>query len=355
MTHDAGHVNARESRPSPPPPAVAVSIPYQRIGGLVEIPALLRGLGCEPEALCSSIGIEPGALNHADHRIAYADATRLLHACARHTGCAHFGLLAGQRWSIAHMGVLGESMRAAVSVRAALELFAAHQHRNSDAAAAFLLEYRDTISLGYAVYRKDIEHIHLAYDLAMAFAFNLMRELCGPRWNATEVVFSRAVPGDTAPYRHFFGAPLRFDQDHCAVRFPMRWLDHDVMHVRGTNGAKTVDGPGDLAPLDFVSRTHRLLRVLLLEGKSAGDDLAAKLDLHRRTLNRRLRDEGTTFRRVLDEVRFEVARQLLEYTDMPIPDVAAALCYSEVSAFMHAFQRWSGTSPHRWRTGVRQG
>jgi AraC-like DNA-binding protein len=355
MRQDAGHGSARQSRSNPPSTVVAAAVPYQRIGGLVEIPALLRELGCEPGTVVSSAGIDAGALNHVDGRIPYADATSLLHACVRHTDCAHFGLLAGQRWNLAHLGVLGESMRAAASVRAALELFAAHQHRNSDAAAAFLLEYRDTISLGYAVYRKDIEHIDLAYDLALAFAFNLMRELCGPRWNATEVVFSRAAPRDAAPYRHFYGAPLRFDQDHCAVRFPMRWLDQDVARGRQTSEAVTVDGPGDSVQLDIVSRTHRLLRVLLLEGKSSGDDLAAKLDLHRRTLNRRLKDEGTTFRQVLDEVRYEVARQLLQYTDMPITDIAAALCYSEVSAFMHAFHRWSGTSPHRWRTGVRQG
>ncbi|MBX9961799.1 MAG: AraC family transcriptional regulator [Burkholderiales bacterium] len=301
----------------------------------------------------SEAGIDAGALGHLDGRIPYADATRLLHACVRHTGRAHFGLLAGQRWGLAHLGALGESMRAASSVRAALELFAAHQHRNSDAAAAFLLEYRDTISLGYAVYREDIEHIDLAYDLAMAFAVNLLRELCGPRWNATECVFSRAVPKDSAPYRRAFRAPLRFNQDHCAVRFPMRWLDHHIVRAPLRRASDLSGGPGASDEPDLVTRTHRLVRVLLLEGKSSGDDLAAKLDLHRRTLNRRLKDEGTTFRRLLDEVRYEVARQLLQYTDMPIPDIAGSLCYSEVSAFMHAFHRWSGTSPHRWRTGAR--
>jgi len=351
MQGDLRHGNAREARSIPPPTTAA--IPYQRVGGLIEIPVLLRELGCEPMTVLSEAGIDASALEHVDGRIPYADATRLLHACVRHTGRAHFGLLAGQRWGLAHMGVLGESMRAASSVRAALELFAAHQHRNSDAAAAFLLEYRDTISLGYAIYRKDIEHIDLAYDLALAFGFNMLRELCGPRWNATEIAFSRAVPSDVAPYRRVFRAPLRFDQDHCAVRFPMHWLDHDIVRASPNLALGFPGGPVASDELDLVTRTHRLLRVLLLEGKSSGDDLAAKLDLHRRTLNRRLKDEGTTFRRLLDEVRYEVARQLLQYTDMPIPDIAASLCYSEVSAFMHAFHRWSDTSPHRWRTGAR--
>lgn len=352
MREDVGHGSAFGFRPNHPPGPVAA--PYQRIGGLVEIPALLREFDCEPDAVMTAAGVDPDVLGNVDGRIAYGEATRLLHQCVRHTGCAHFGLLAGQRWSLAHLGPLGESMRAASSVRTALEVFAAHQHRNSNAAAAFLLEYRDTISLGYALYRKDIEHIDIAYDLAMAFAFNLLRELCGSTWAPTEVVFSRAQPVDPRPYRRYFRAPLRFDQDHCAVRFPMRWLDRDVARGTAGRGGAHWRIDDDEAQTDLVHRTHRLLRMLLLEGKSSGDDLAAKLDLHRRTLNRRLKDKGTTFRQVLDNVRFDVACQLLQYTDMPIPDIGAALCYSEVSAFMHAFHRWSGTSPNRWRSSARQ-
>lgn len=353
MRSAAGHGSACNAGRSLPPSAVAASVPYQRIGGLVEVPMLLRALGCDPQTVLSAAGIDPAALTRAEGRVSYADATRLLHVCARHTGCAHFGLLVGQRWGLAHMGVLGESMRAASSVRAALELFAKHHHRNSDAAATFLLEYRDTISLGYAVHRKDAGNIDLAYDVAMACAWNLLRELCGPEWKPTEIVFSRAVPMEVAPYRQLFRAPLRFDQDHCAVRFPMRWLDQDVAGKVTNPASEHLPRLDDVSDLDLIPRTHRLMRVLLLEGKSSGDDLAAKLDLNRRTLNRRLKDQGTTFRHVLDDVRYGVARQLLEYTNMPIPDVGVALCYSEVSAFMHAFHRWSGTSPNRWRHDVR--
>ncbi len=95
--------------------------------------------------------------------------------------------------------------------------------------------------------------------------------------------------------------------------------------------------------------------MLLLAGKSSGDDLAQMLSLHRRTLSRRLRAQGTTFQKVLDEVRFEVACQLLEHTGAPIDQIATALCYADVSAFMHAFRRWSGTTPALWRkAGVRR-
>lgn len=89
--------------------------------------------------------------------------------------------------------------------------------------------------------------------------------------------------------------------------------------------------------------------VLLLAGTSSGDELAQALSRHRRALSRRLRAQGTTFQKVLDEVRFEVARQLLERSRTPIDEVAVALCYGDVSAFMHAFRRWTGTAAAQWR------
>lgn len=251
------------------------------------------------------------------------------------------------------MGVLGEAMKASRTVGAALETFATFQHRNSDAAAAFLLEHGALTSLGYVVYRKDIDHLDLAYDVAMAFAWNLLRELCGAEWKASEVIFAKAQPADRLPYRRQFQAPLRFNQDHCAVRFPMRWLDRPVARADMSRPEVPPALAVEAAEVDLVHLTHRHLRLLLLDGKNSGDHLAKKLSLHRRTLNRRLKDQGTTFQQILDEVRFEVARQLLGNTEMPIPDIATALCYSEVSAFTHAFRRWTGTSPHRWRTGSR--
>lgn len=352
MQEPVGREDVREARsdvsPAPRPPA------YQRVGGFVALPDLLRELGCDPEEAISGAGIDLQALSHVDHKLEYGRVTRLLHECSRHTGRPHFGLLAGRRWGLSHFGALGEAMKTARTVGAALETFATFQHRNSDAAAAFLLEQGDVMSLGYVVHRKDIEHLEFAYDAAMAVGWNLLRELCGPDWEAVEVVFAKAQPADIVPYRRHFRAPLRFDRDHCAVRFPIRWLDRPV--------ATTDTGRPDLRPIlaadpsdeDLVHHTYRQLRLLLLEGRSSGDDLASKLSVHRRTLNRRLKAEGLTFQQILDDVRFEIARQMLGNTEMPIPEIAAALCYSEVSAFTHAFRRWTGTSPHRWRTDARR-
>jgi AraC-like DNA-binding protein len=100
---------------------------------------------------------------------------------------------------------------------------------------------------------------------------------------------------------------------------------------------------------DLVAALRRFVRAALAKGMASGDEAAKSLNLHRRTLHRRLRARGTTFQRVLDGVRFEVACKLLADAVHPMSEVSARLGYAEPSAFGRAFRRWSGTSPLRWR------
>jgi AraC-like DNA-binding protein len=72
--------------------------------------------------------------------------------------------------------------------------------------------------------------------------------------------------------------------------------------------------------------------------------------MDRRTLHRHLQAEGRTFRQVANEVRFEMACDLLENTALAIGQVAAVLQYSGTSAFTRTFQRWSGHPPSAWRS-----
>ncbi|MGA7980859.1 MAG: helix-turn-helix transcriptional regulator [Chromatiaceae bacterium] len=74
--------------------------------------------------------------------------------------------------------------------------------------------------------------------------------------------------------------------------------------------------------------------------------------MHRRTLNRRLNAQGTSFKELLQEVRFEISQQLLRDTRLPVVEVAEALGYAAAGAFTRAFQRWSGKSPTAWREAL---
>jgi AraC-like DNA-binding protein len=321
----------------------------QRAGGLVAVPQLLRELGADPDRVLAAAGLEPRALDHSEDRIPVGAIDRLLGTCVQQTGCEHFGLLVGQRWTLSHVGRLGELMQCAATVGQGLREFSVLQHLNSDMGAAFVIENGESASLGFAIYRGDLQWPEQVYDAAIGVACNIMRGLCRLHWTAREVVLSRPAPRDPRPYRQCFGPQVRFDHVYSAVRFSGRWLAQPAPHADAARHAALSHEVEKLDYRELIPKLQRSLRLLLIERRVSGDALAQILSMHRRTLNRRLQAVGTTFQKQLDEVRMVVARELLLHTHTPIEEIAEALCYADVSAFMHAFRRWTGTTPARFR------
>jgi AraC-like DNA-binding protein len=103
-----------------------------------------------------------------------------------------------------------------------------------------------------------------------------------------------------------------------------------------------------LSPL--IEGVRRVLRTELLKNTCSVAAIACLFSMHRRTLHRHLRTEGVAFRQVANEIRFEIACDLLANTEMTLGQIAAALRYSEPSAFTRAFRRWSGQTPSVWRS-----
>ena len=151
---------------------------------------------------------------------------------------------------------------------------------------------------------------------------NIMRELCGEEWAPSEVLLTRAPPADTAPYRQRFRAPVRFNSEFCALRFPSSWLEHPNAGADAARLRKARDQIIASADAPVIQLVSRALRKLLILGRASGDEVAQALAMHRRTLNRRLSAEGTTFQRILDQVRFAVAKEFLEDSKVSIPEIA---------------------------------
>jgi len=323
--------------------------------GLVALPALIRKLGADPDAIFDAAGLDRGVFDDSGSRVPHEAVVRVLNEAASRTLCPHFGLLAGGLWRLSAMGVVGEIVRHSPTVGRALQDLVTFQHLNADGALAFLIERDGVVDLGYAFYTPFTESTVHVYDAALALATNIMRELCGERWKPAAVLCSHSAPADVAPFKRFFRAQLHFDSHHCAIRFPQSWMAqpvHDADPTRYRLARMQADAAGKVTLVDSV---HRALRVLLLHGKASGADVAQALAMHRRTLNRRLKEQGTTFQQVLDRVRFAVAKELLESSDAGMPQIAAALGYADAASFTRAFRRWTRTTPGAWRRSAPQG
>lgn len=326
----------------------------QRVGGLARLPGLLRELGLDADAMLARVGLPPGALDDADARADYGQLARLLHEAAVDAHCPHLGLLAGQLWHFDDFGLLGDLMRHSRTLGEALRSFVVFHHLYSDSGLVFLFDHGTCIEFGYATYRYDGPGVDLMHDGALAVAANLFRELSSGELHPAGASLARARPADVSPWRRAFHVLPRFDAEYTALTFPVRVLERPIAGANRARREQAWHEAEQAGPGDLVQQVARALRTLLLRGEFGGDRVAGLLAIHRRTLNRRLQDRGTTFREVLDDVRSSVARELLADSDIGLDDIAASLGYAGVSPFMRAFRRWTGETPGQWRRQARE-
>lgn len=316
---------------------------------------LLLKLGVDPATITQSPGLAQDVLRHAECRVSYAGLGRLLRQVTDQTGCAHVGLLAGRMWYLSDLGLVGELVRNSATVGEALQTLTAYQHLNSEGGLAFFIDRGPVVDLGYAIYEPHFEARDVMYDALLAAGINFLRELCGPGWILSEVLLPHAKPADVSPYRNLFKVQPRFNSEICALRFPAHWMECPVDGADPERLRIAKEQAEFIAPPGLLQQVRSAVRLLLLHERHSGDDAAQMLALHRRTLNRRLKAEGTTFQEVLDDVRYSVACELLSVPEIPLDDVAATLGYAGVSPFMRTFYRWAGTTPGRWRRAAQLG
>ncbi|MEM6925321.1 MAG: helix-turn-helix domain-containing protein [Myxococcota bacterium] len=102
------------------------------------------------------------------------------------------------------------------------------------------------------------------------------------------------------------------------------------------------------------ARVRHALRELLPDGYASLDDIAVRMGVSRRTLQRRLREEGITFQQVLDEVRCRTAIRLLRHSTLRVDEIAQLLAFQEPNSFTRAFHGWTGRTPTEERSGNRR-
>jgi AraC-like DNA-binding protein len=337
-------------------PSEALARPQRdlRTGPVMPVPTLLREFGIDPAPLLARAGIAPQLLEGAENRIAFAAVGQLLDDCVRVTGCAHFGLLTGQRFEAATLGALGVLVRHCASVGAALRSLVLYLHLNDRGGVPVLLNLGTTrVALGYAIVEPGMPGKTQFDDATIAITFLLLRQLCGAGWRPTEVMFAHRPPADAEPYRQLFGARVRFDAELSAVTFPAYWLKHAIAGADPAahavlEAALRKAAAREASPLG--ERVRRALHSLAyVAGPALAPEVAQLFALHERQLRRLLTLESTTFRQLAHEARREVAQHLLRDTRLPLPDIAAALHYADAAGLSRAFKQWTGVAPGAWR------
>ena len=323
-----------------------------RAGPLMGLIAIMQDHGIEPEPILKSFGFKVSNFQNPDFELPFIPTSRFIAHCVEVTECEHLGLLNGMRADPSSIGIAGFMLRTARDVDTALHALQRHLELHDTGGTVTLNTDGKYTSLGYAVHLSGVSALDQIYDQSIAIACNIMRSLCGDDWNPTEVLLSRPKPENTAPYKHFFKAPIRFDAAESSIIFPTRWLKHKLPTEDPLLFEYLEKKAQELhqdKEHDLVTQLRRYIRNKLITKECTAGDAAKHIGLHERTLNRRLHELGTTFRDEVNEVRYALARSFLANSHATNAEIALALGYTDATTFNRSFKRWSGTSPAEWR------
>lgn len=216
-----------------------------------------------------------------------------------------------------------------------------------------IVEQGDECALSVSWIHAEEPEPAIAVDVDFASLVELGRRGTGQPITPLRVELVRADPGDGA-HRAYFGCAIRFRAD--ANRLVLRRSDLDRRfpgHNPELLEMLTPALASALGELQAMSSLREQVKVVLKRRLASGrPDLAyvaRELGLSERTLQRRITEDGATFRDLLVEARQELGRQLLSDPVAEIDEVACLLGYQDTSAFYRAFRDWEGMTPGEWR------
>ncbi len=265
------------------------------------------------------------------------------------------GLLIGNRASNFSYGVLGYALVNAPTLIASHRLMLKHlwilQEKPADAALLELTDSSLTLTYKYPPVWPDIPNVFL--DLFFAANLKRSRELTGGSLPGTSLRLTRCRPENGALYEKTLGIKVSFDQADNQLIIPraIALSPLDISHL-GHSVPYRQHCERILSRMKKSTGLTDCIRRLILENRGRSFDMnkaADILHLETRTLRRRLKAEGTSFRYIQQEVRCHLACTYLISTDLSLSDIASLIGYHDPSTFNRAFIGWLGTSPASYR------
>lgn len=341
------------------PPGPTVSVHYVRA-----LVGAARALGADPAALLGAAGLSPKSLEDVDARLPVAALFALWRHAPRLTGVAHFGLRAAQLAPVGALDVADYAVRSCSTLREGLAKLLAYSRIHQTAATHAFEERGDVARVRWTL-TASAEPAVLQQGAPFVVGVTLarLRQASGVDLRPREVTLRAPAPADDSEHRAFFrAAVLRWAPDGAANQLVLERAALDLPILAADPGlARLIDRCArellDKLPLPetFLGAVRRHLVESLRGGAPAAADIARRVGMSVRTLQRRLADEGTTFAALVDDARRELALGHLAAAQPTISEVAFLLGFSEASAFHRAFRRWTGQSPSEYRRARLEG
>jgi AraC-like DNA-binding protein len=271
------------------------------------------------------------------------------------TGNPELGLVAASLFQPAYIKGLGLAWMVSENLVEGLKLFIQNSQLVNTALQIELETRDDDIIIKYKrdEFSKDNLNVHpCAQQLGVGFFLRMFRLAAGKPIPATKAYFSLAIDQPSA-YEDYFQCSIEDKSEFSGISFSSKLLtellptyDSDLLTLN------TLAVENYLATLKQGQHSSRVTKILTKElpsGCPTEEEIAYRMNMSKRTLQRKLKDEGLSYFSLLNTLRSDLAKQYLSHTKHPITEVAYQLGYSSPSSFARAFKQQFGIPPLEYR------
>lgn len=332
--------------------------PVVRAASLRGFVPLVRELGADPQSYLRRFGIPAAVLSSDDGLLPITEHDLMLDTAAHELDCPDFGLRLASAQDLSVLGPLALAIESSSTVAEALQCASRFMFVHSPALSISIEpDPRGAPGVIAVTYRKDLrESVYSpqAMELGVGLLHRVGASLLGSLRGLRSVQLPHAPLSPVSRYLDFFGVDVKFGCSSAALRLEQQLLDtrfdHADLGVRQLAVEYLAQEYPDPSGMVSVQVRHVLAGSLgVAVAVPTVTSTARLLQLHPRTLQRRLAREGTTHASILDDVRREAARRLIVTTDVPLTQVGVLVGFSEQSTLTHAVRRWFGVSPRQLR------
>src|SRR5262249_34795998 len=267
-----------------------------------------------------------------------------------------FGLQAARCWHPAYLGVLGHAWLSSDALRTGLERLARYSHLVGDRGATKIEKTRGGVKISFSANRGDPAVVPVAavfVDIVLALLLDMCRMNAGAALRPVAASLRRRAPAQSEAYERFFGCPVRFGAGEDAFVLSAQDADRPLpssnRQLAAVFDRMLTEELARLDRSDVVTRCRAEVLEHIESGEMKEHDMAKRLHMSRRTLQRKLADADTTYLQLVDDTRKDLALRYIEDAARSITDIAFTLGFSQQSAFTRAFKRRTGVNPTEYR------
>lgn len=316
----------------------------------------IESAGGDPAQILDPLGLDRRVFSNPHGFIPTADFARVLEDAARATGDDCFGLHFGEHYHPKDVGPLVYVVLNSPTIAVGFENVARYLRLHNEAAEVSFVLGEKWAYLRHLLTDLPAESRRQHNEYSLAVALGTLRLMMGSEWPPVEVQFEHQAPARTSEQGRVFGAPVSFGRaanafviEHEFCERQIAAADARLYPIMRRYLDRVLD---EMPPEDgLLGSVRRTIGESMRHGDPTLTEVAKRIAIGPRTLQRRLRDYGVDFNGLVDDTRRRFSLRYLRDRRNTLTEVAYLLGYSEVSAFNRAFKRWTGSTPLDYRRG----